>query len=335
MDGVTVNLYADSDTNGVPDGGVIDTTTTAGGGAYSFTVTPGSYIVEFVKPAGYNSSPKDNAGDDTIDSDADTTSELTDTITVATGATNNDIDSGMYSPSIQIVKTPATQTIYVNGTAVFTLTVTNTGDVDLDNVSITDATCDTLTGPVGDTLGDGVLPTTETWVYTCTDNNVAADYTNTAQVDADDPLNNNVTDSDTADVDVINPSINIAKTPATQTIYVNGTATFTLTVTNTGDVDLDSVVITDATCNTITLDSGDTGGDGVLTTTETWVYTCTDTVVPADYTNTAQVDADDPLNNNVTDSDTADVMLSILRSTSSNHLTNRSMSTAQLLSHLQ
>ena len=47
-----------------------------------------------------------------------------------------------------------------------------------------------------------------------------------------------VGDSDTAGVDVIAPSIEIDKTPDLQTILSGDDATFTITVTNTGDAPL-------------------------------------------------------------------------------------------------
>ena len=46
-------------------------------------------------------------------------------------------------------------------------------------------------------------------------------------------------DSDAADVDVIVPAVDIEKTPDTQQVVSGADATFTITVTNTGDVVLD------------------------------------------------------------------------------------------------
>jgi uncharacterized repeat protein (TIGR01451 family) len=46
LDGVTVALFADSNADGVPDGGTLATTTTAGGGYYLFdNLLPGTYVV--------------------------------------------------------------------------------------------------------------------------------------------------------------------------------------------------------------------------------------------------------------------------------------------------
>jgi len=51
---VSVKLFADANTNNVPDGPAIATTTTDANGFYSFTgLTPGNYIVGITAPAGY------------------------------------------------------------------------------------------------------------------------------------------------------------------------------------------------------------------------------------------------------------------------------------------
>ncbi|HTX91046.1 MAG TPA: SdrD B-like domain-containing protein, partial [Anaerolineales bacterium] len=57
LDGVTVNLYRDSNADDTPDGPAIATTTTAGGGYYRFDgLIADSYIVEAAIPTGYRSS---------------------------------------------------------------------------------------------------------------------------------------------------------------------------------------------------------------------------------------------------------------------------------------
>lgn len=57
VNGVTVYLYQDANGDNVPDGAAIATTTTAGGGLYSFSnLVPGNYIVGIAKPTGYTKS---------------------------------------------------------------------------------------------------------------------------------------------------------------------------------------------------------------------------------------------------------------------------------------
>ena len=57
IQGVTVNLYRDSNGDGTPDGAAIGTTTTNATGHYLFTgLTAGTYVVEAVTPAGFTTS---------------------------------------------------------------------------------------------------------------------------------------------------------------------------------------------------------------------------------------------------------------------------------------
>ena len=103
---------------------------------------------------------------------------------------------------IDIQKTPDEQVVPTGSDVSFTIEVENTGEVDLDNVNLTDAQCDTLSGPSGDTGDDGIMNPDETWTYLCTVENVTEGFTNVASVTADDPDDNQVTDSDDADVEV-------------------------------------------------------------------------------------------------------------------------------------
>ena len=91
--GVTVNLLNSGGTT-------IASTTTNPSGLYSFpNLTPGTYSVQFVKPTGYSFSPINQGGDDTVDSDADTTSGTTGTYTLASGDNNTTVDAGLYQPA--------------------------------------------------------------------------------------------------------------------------------------------------------------------------------------------------------------------------------------------
>ncbi|QQR83574.1 DUF2341 domain-containing protein [Candidatus Peregrinibacteria bacterium] len=101
LDGVTVSLYADADLDGIAepgadDGAAVSSTTTAGGGAYSFTsVTAGDYFVVFTNPGGYTFSSQDQGGDDTVDSDANTSTGATAVFSLA-GTNIISVDAGIY-----------------------------------------------------------------------------------------------------------------------------------------------------------------------------------------------------------------------------------------------
>ena len=204
--------------------------------------------------------------------------------------------------AITVEKTPDVQTVLAGGSAIFTITVES--NTFIDNVVIDDAQCTTLTGPVGDD-GDGILETIETWTYTCTVTPVNASFTNTVIASGDSP-NGPVEDTDTADVIVEAPGIEVQKGPETQSVTVGGTANFNITVENIGNVALVDVLVTDPLC-TLVGPAGDTGNDGDLAVGEIWTFTCSTLNVQSGFVNTATATGTPPTGPDVTDSDDATV----------------------------
>ncbi len=214
-------------------------------------------------------------------------------------------------PSIQIIKddndnNDDTQTVEQNGTATFSIKVTNNGDVDLINVAVTDTLSPNCEKTIG-SLSAGFMHT-----YTCTDDNVQNSYTNVAVVNGEDNDGTSVTDNDNSDV-VVNgnpnsPSIQIIKDDNdnkddTQTIDQGGTATFSIVVTNTGNVDLTNVAVTDTLSPNCDKNIGD------LQAGFTHTYTCTIENVTDSFTNVAVVDGEDGDGTDVTDNDDSDVVV--------------------------
>ncbi len=77
-------------------GTVIDTTTTDVNGNYLFeNLEPGDYAIEVVPPAGYAFTTQDAGGDDTIDSDVDTTTGRTIVTTLDPGENDPTWDAGL------------------------------------------------------------------------------------------------------------------------------------------------------------------------------------------------------------------------------------------------
>jgi hypothetical protein len=116
--GVTVRLYNGNNT-------LIALATTNDMGYYLFIdMAPGSYYVKFILPSGYVFSPQDQGGDDTLDSDADTTSGQT----ALTDLSPSESDLS-WDAAIHPIETPTptnTPTITPTPTATFTPTPTNT-----------------------------------------------------------------------------------------------------------------------------------------------------------------------------------------------------------------
>lgn len=97
------------------------------------------------------------------------------------------------------------------------------------------------------------------------------------------------------------PDLAVRKSPDSQTVVAGGNANFTIDITNTGTVTWDNITATDAlvaACDNATT---------ALAPGASFSYTCTDTGVVADYTNTIVVVGDVVGGPTMTVSDTADV----------------------------
>ncbi len=184
--------------------------------------------------------------------------------------------------------------------------VTNTGDVDLSDVTVTDDQGVTVTCPQ-DTLAVGES-------MTCTAAGVAelGPYTNIGTVTGVAPDGSVVTDSDPSNYNAPaqqggNPAIEIVKDPDLQVLVLteNDTATWTITVTNTGDEDLTDVTVTDAQAPGCDRLLGD------LAIGESTSYTCTRSGIEAGFTNVAVVTGEDPNGIVVTDQDDAVVEIQL------------------------
>jgi uncharacterized repeat protein (TIGR01451 family) len=246
---------------------------------------------------------------------ANVTSDFTNTA-VATGTdeTERDVsaedsaDVDVINPHITILKSPDTQTIVSGQTATFTIQVINDGDSTLTNVVVTDALAPGCARTSADIAGLASMPPApaagSTVTYQCTLANVTASFTNTAVATGTPPVGPNVSSQDTAGVTVVppvtHPAIQIVKDPKSQTVTKGNTATFTITVLNTGDVALTDVVVTDAlspNCNKTI---------GNLAPGQSVSYQCTRPNVQSSFTNVAVVTGKAG-GTTVTDQDTAPV----------------------------
>src|SRR6266480_4497959 len=194
-------------------------------------------------------------------------------------------------PHITILKTPDQQTIVSGQTASFTIQVINDGDSNLSNVVVTDALAPGCARTSADIAGLALMkPAPDpsgTITYTCTLANVTASFTNTAAATGTPPVGPPVSSQDTAAVTVVqpvtHPAISIVKDPKSQTVTVGNTATFTITVLNTGDTTLTDVAVTDAlspNCNKTI---------GTLAPGASVSYKCTRPNVRSSFTNVAVV----------------------------------------------
>jgi uncharacterized repeat protein (TIGR01451 family) len=128
----------------------IDSTISDALGQYVFdSIIEGNYRIQFTKPVGMNADSKDFGSDDTIDSDADALTGITDLITVNTGLpiantarNNNTVDAGFnfYDSKIRLTKDGILiGTGNVGDIINYGFVVTNTGNTVLTNVHLIDS----------------------------------------------------------------------------------------------------------------------------------------------------------------------------------------------------
>ncbi len=232
-------------------------------------------------------------------------------------------DSHYYGSDPQIVVEKTTNgqdadsapgpTVAVGGAVNWVYTVTNPGNVELDTVSVTDDLEGVIAGPdSGDTDADSRLDPGETWIYTASGTAAAGQYANTATAQGSPPVGPDVTDTDDSHYFGADAQIVVEKTTNGQDadtapgpyVAVGGAVTWVYTVTNPGNVELDTVSVTDDVQGVIAgPDSGDTDADSRLDPGETWIYTASGTAAPGQYVNTATVQGTPPVGPPTNDTD--------------------------------
>jgi gliding motility-associated-like protein/uncharacterized repeat protein (TIGR01451 family) len=218
-------------------------------------------------------------------------------------------------PKIALVKTSSSGLNKgVGQTIIYTFTAINTGNVTLSNVSITDAKLGlSNVALIPSTLTPGAVATgTATYTITQADMN-AGSITNTAIVNAKDPLNRNVTDSSDNNSNSENdptltpltqdPKIALVKTSSSGLNKgVGDQITYTFTATNTGNVTLTDVSVTDAKLglSSFALTPSTLAPGATATGTATYAITQAD-INAGSITNTATVSGTPPSGSAVTD----------------------------------
>ena len=162
------------------------------------------------------------------------------------------------NPVIQIVKTTNGSdglTITAGVPVVWHYEVTNPGNVPLMNVVVSDDKGIVPVYVTGDD-GDGLLQPGEIWIYEVSGTAAAGQYDNIGRVDAMSQRETVVYDTDASSYFGAAPGITLVKTAKNVTINgaagkaVTGTTgddfLYTIVVTNSGNVDLSSVIITDS-----------------------------------------------------------------------------------------
>lgn len=191
----------------------------------------------------------------------------------------------------------------------WTYTVTNTGDIDLTAVTVTDSNGVTLScaNHLGDTNGDHIIDLLlpgQSVVCTASGTATPGQYTTVGDVVGDAGSGITVTDDDPANHFAAAAAIDIetdtngeqADTGNGPLITSGGPVTWTYVVTNTGNVTLDDVTVTDDQLTAADIScanhAGDTNGDNVIDSLapgQSVTCTATGTATSGQYANTGAV----------------------------------------------
>ena len=235
------------------------------------------------------------------------------TIVKRTNGTDNNFPPGLFVPA--------------GSTVTFTYAVSFTGS-SVQNVTVTDdngtsgnfADDFNATFVGGDTNGNGFLDPTETWTFSASRIATAGQYRNEGTVRVTSG-NVQITTSEADYHFGVAAAINVVKltngtdnnSPPGPLVPVGSTVTFTYIVTNPGNIAfvLNSVIVRDdngtpgnpADDFNPTFTGGDTNGNGLLDTTETWTFNGSRIATAGQYTNVATASGTDPVATSVTDTD--------------------------------
>jgi len=217
------------------------------------------------------------------------------------------------SPGITVVKVGLIdQGTLTDGFAVagqtkvdYSVQATNSGNVTLTNVSVTDPMSAQMPDWACDKTDATLAPgdkITCTGTYTLTQADIdTGTVANTATADGKDAKGHDVTGTDTVTVDEPqNPAITVVKTgKLTGGSTAGATIAYTVTATNTGNVTLTDVVVTDALVPALSCDRTTLAPSESTTCTGTYTVKQSD-VDAGQVVNTASVDAKDPAGGDVT-----------------------------------
>ena len=216
-------------------------------------------------------------------------------------------DSSSYfgaAGSIDVLKTPDTQTVTAGGNVTFTITITNTGNIPLSNILVTDPLspdCDRIFA---------TLQVAEVVSFTCTKTLVQTSFTNVVTVSASTGTST-ISDSDSAEINVdILPDISLTKTANPKTVpATGGLVDYTLRISNIG---LETVVVTALSDSKFPLSSACSALIGQSIAPGSFLECVIQGLVPAStgetsFINTATATAQDPEQNADTATATATI----------------------------
>ncbi len=239
--------------------------------------------------------------DDTLDTDGDGVPDGCDNCPAVANPDQADADGDGAGdvcddsgPAIALSVEADPQTVYSGDVVLFTYTATNSGDVDLTDVTIVDG--------FGNTINVGTLAAGATSVETVSES-INTTITNDVTATGTDPQGETVSDSDSGTVIVIGPALDLTVDVSSGVVSSGELVTFTYTVQNTGDVDLTNVTAVDG--------FGTSVGPVDLTVGEPAVFWQVPYRLYETTTNNVVATGADPLGGAVSDSESATVFVEL------------------------
>ena len=170
--------------------------------------------------------------------------------------------SRVVQPDISVTKEADRDVSKAGSTVTYTIEIENTGDWNLEGITVDDSLLGDISDAFPDTLEPGEI--------------VSEDFTYDVEEGDDDPLLNEVdvsgtaegfdpaidgavvTDSADAEVAIVSPAIEITKEADRETSKVGSAVTYTIGIENTGDIALENIVVDDSLLGDISADFPDT-----------------------------------------------------------------------------
>jgi uncharacterized repeat protein (TIGR01451 family) len=143
-------------------------------------------------------------------------------------------------PAVAITRTADPKVVRAGDTVTSAITVVNTGDSVLRDVSVADRLAPDCTRALGS------LEPKAKQTYSCTQVAGETDFAATADVTGTDATNRPVTATAAVPVDVIHPAVTVTYDATPAQVRPGDTVTFTLVAANTGDVPLTDVSVVDS-----------------------------------------------------------------------------------------
>jgi len=176
---------------------------------------------------------------------------LTNTAAASADGTTSNQDTATATatqvPELTITKSSTTTTVTMLGQVIpYTYTVENTGNITLTNVTLSDDNTDGVpvcTPPQPATLAvGGSMSCTANHTVTQTDLDTGGNVTNVATADSDE----SAPDQDTLDIPITQtPELTVVKSSTMTELTAPGTVTYSYLVTNTGNVSLTGISLSD------------------------------------------------------------------------------------------